>query len=195
MKILYLHGIGSGANANTARKLSKYFENTDVEVIAPELPSRPQDAFAFIQDIQLKEQPNIVIGTSLGGFYARFLHGPIKILVNPAFAAEDIITAVGFGKHQFFTARANGEAFYEVDEDFIKQLQEIIDIQEQFFDDELRAETYGLFGTDDKVLSNYESYKQLYRDYQMKLITAGHRLSDKNIIEDLIPLIEEVRSF
>lgn len=194
MKILYLHGLGSGANANTACKLTEYFANQDIQILAPELPIMPKDAFSFILDIQLKEQPNIIIGASLGGLYARFLHGPFKILINPAFAAEDVIKAVGYGTHSFFIPRQTGELVYQIDETFVSQLQEIIDSQSKFFDDELRAETFALFGTKDKVISNYEKYFQLYRSAQLKLIDAEHRLSDKNISENLIPLIEELRS-
>lgn len=190
MKILYLHGIGGGRNSNTACQIAKYF--TNAAVLAPELPVMPKDAFNFILDLQKTEQPNIVIGTSLGGFYARYLHGPIKILINPAMAATDVVDAVGFGVHDFLKPRESGEKTYIVDEAFVNQMQEISDKQEAFIDDEMLAETFALFGTKDTVISNYDLFKSIYRDYQVKLIDAEHRLTDKNIEYDLIPLIESL---
>ena len=195
MKILYLHGIGSGANSNTAEQLTKYFAADDsVEILAPELPIMPKDAFSFILELQTSEQPNIVIGTSLGGFYARYLHGPIKILINPAMTAADVVKAIGFGDHKFFKPRKNGEQMYTINEIFIEQLQEIADCQDMFIDDEMLAETFAFFGTNDTAISNYDVFKSIYREYQAKYIDAEHRLSNKNIECDLIPLIEELRS-
>lgn len=191
MKILYLHGIGSGAEANTALQIAKHFQNDTV--FAPELPVMPKDAFEFILKLQKVEQPNLVIGTSLGGFYARYLHGPIKILVNPAMSAEDVISAVGYGEHEFVKPRKSGEKTYVVDEAFVNQLREISDKHEAFIDDEMLSETFALFGTNDAIVSNYGLFKNTYREYQAKLIEAEHRLSDKNIEHDLIPLIEYLK--
>ena len=192
MKILYLHGIGSGADSNTARQVAKHF--TDDVVLAPELPVMPKDAFNFILALQKTEQPNLIIGTSLGGFYARYLHGPIKILINPAMVADDIVNAVGYGEHGFLKPRKSGEKTFVIDETFVNQLHELSAQQEAFIDDEMLAETFALFGTEDTVVSNYNLFKETYRGYQAKLIKAKHRLSDENIEQDLIPLIEYLKS-
>ncbi len=193
MKILYLHGLGSGAGSNTARQLANYFANDDVEILAPELPVMPIDAFNFILELQKTEQPNIVIGTSLGGFYARYLHGPLKILINPAMLPTDIVKAVGYGTYSFLKPRQSGEQTYTINDTFVSQLQEIADIQDAFIDDEMLAETFALFGTKDTVVSNYAIFKSIYRDYQAKLIDAEHRLTNENIEHELIPLIDSLR--
>jgi predicted esterase YcpF (UPF0227 family) len=190
MKILYLHGIGSGANSNTAKQLAAHF--TEATVLAPELPVSPIEAFSFIKALQKREQPNIVVGTSLGGFYASYLHGPMKILINPAMRAADVINAVGFGAHKFFCERSNGAEFYVVNADFVNQLQEIEDIQKAFIDDELRVETFALFGVNDKVISNVGLFKDIYGEHRMKLIEAEHRLSNEEINTYLIPLVKEL---
>ena len=66
MKILYLHGIGSGADSRTPRELRNLFPN--IEIIAPELPSRPKEAVAFImENYAFDDDIELVIGTSLGG--------------------------------------------------------------------------------------------------------------------------------
>ena len=45
-KILHLHGIGSAGGGATASVLKKLF--SDIEVISPDIPVRPLEAFAFI---------------------------------------------------------------------------------------------------------------------------------------------------
>ena len=85
MKILYLHGIGSGANSRTPRELRKYFP--DIEIIAPELPARPKDAVKYLSDnYALEDEIDLVIGTSLGGFYALTLPMVKKLLINPEYS-------------------------------------------------------------------------------------------------------------
>jgi predicted esterase YcpF (UPF0227 family) len=194
MKILYLHGLGSGANSNTASQIAKHYTNDNIKILAPELPIMPKDAFNFILDLQKTEQPNIVIGTSLGGFYARYLHGPFKILVNPAMLPADIVNAIGYGTYQFFCPRQSGEKSFIIDETFVDQLKEIADSQDGFIDDEMLAETFALFGRNDTVISNYDVFKNIYRENHAKYIEAEHRLTDENIEHDLIPLIEYLRS-
>lgn len=194
MKILYLHGLGSSASSNTACQLAKYFANDDVEILTPELPVMPKEAFNLVLDLQKAEQPNIVIGTSLGGFYARYLHGPLKILINPVMLPTDIVRAVGYGTYPFLKSRQSGEQTYTINETFVSQLQEIADSQDAFIDDEMLAETFALFGTKDTVISNYDIFRSIYREYQAKYIDAEHRLSNKNIEHELIPLIKSLKS-
>ena len=40
------------------------------------------------------EQPNLIIGTSMGGMYTEMLHGFDRILVNPAFAMGDTMSSM-----------------------------------------------------------------------------------------------------
>lgn len=190
IKIFYLHGIGSGANSNTAQQLKEYFSGKDVKVFSPELPAMPKDAFCFITEQIQREKPHIVIGTSLGGFYAQYLRGPFKILVNPAMRYTDIIRAVGFGEKPFFSPRQNGEKTYTVDECFIGQLKEISEANDPLLDSASREGTYALFGTRDTVVSNYGLFKERFYEAQAKQIDAEHRLSNQNIALDLIPLVE-----
>lgn len=198
MKILCLHGLGGGANSNTSRQLKSYFENKasrqSVEILAPEIPIMPTDAFKFISELQECERPDIVIGTSLGGFYARYLHGTVKVLINPAMQADDVKTAVGYGTYSFFKPRQRGGQTYTIDEAFIYQLQEIANVQDTLIDEQMKSETFALFGTSDALLSNYSLFTSIYSVKNARYIEAEHRLSDKNIECDLIPLIEELIS-
>lgn len=99
-KILHLHGIGSAGGGATASVLKKLF--SDIEVISPDIPVRPLEAFAFISKLVAGNEFDFVVGTSLGGFYAMLIKGIPKFLINPAMnAPTDIENAIGLGEHDF----------------------------------------------------------------------------------------------
>ena len=93
MKILYLHGIGSGADSRTPRELRNDFPSD--KIYAPELPVHPKDAYYYI--CCMNDDYDLVIGTSLGGFYALTAFPmPMKLLVNTdLFADTDIEKWIG----------------------------------------------------------------------------------------------------
>lgn len=71
MKILYLHGLGSSGQSSTVQGLRA----AGLEVIAPDY--KPQHFAASLQQLGVLlevEQPAIVVGTSMGGYYALKLY-------------------------------------------------------------------------------------------------------------------------
>ena len=66
-KVMYLHGFRSGANGSKREQLQEYFGDR-YRVIAPEVDADPERSLAKINDIITREKPEIVIGTSLGGW-------------------------------------------------------------------------------------------------------------------------------
>ena len=188
MKILYLHGIGSGANARTARMIQEAFP--ECKVIAPELPYSPLEARKYIWNIFMQESPEIVVGTSLGGFYTMLLGGCTKIIINPAMLpAINLESSLGLGTFPYFKSRSNGETEYTIDEEFLNQLNKLSD----FFylnclDQEFKNETTCIMSTHDELFNNQDFYKEMYNKNPI-LINDKHRLSDKSITEVLIPLI------
>lgn len=199
MKILYLHGIGSGADSRTPMELRKHFP--EIEIIAPELPARPMEAYKYIQsNFALNEDIDLVIGTSLGGFYALTLPMVKKLLVNPAmFADTDISNGIGLGKQPFFCVRNNGETEYEIDEEFINELAEIRKkiyesdiLRSDRIDHNLINETYALFGDRDELLHHYDDFCDMFLKEHAYRCEAEHRLSTEEIHEILAPLVKTV---
>lgn len=120
-KILHLHGIGSAGGGTTASVLKKLF--SDSEVISPDIPVRPLEAFAFISRLVAENEFDFVVGTSLGGFYAMLIKGIPKFLINPAMNAPiDIENAIGLGEHDFLRLRQDGAVSYTIDRSFIDEL-------------------------------------------------------------------------
>ena len=194
-KLLYIHGIGSGENSRTAQILRENLKDF-FEIFSPEIPINPNDALTFIWNLCSKENFDIIIGTSLGGFYAMQIGGPFKIIINPAmFPSKDIIKAIGYGEHEFLLERKNKEKTYIVDDEFINQLRH----QEKIYysnilDMEAKYETYALFGKNDEYFSHYEDFKNLLYKNNAKFIDGTHRLTKENIEQYLIPLIKELEN-
>ena len=191
-KIIYLHGIGSGKDSSTSKLLKELLPQYNI--ISPEIPINPKEAKEFIYKLYTNEKPDLVIGTSLGGFYTLFLGGCFKILINPAlFASSDIVHALGYGEHSFLCDRDNNEKTYIIDEEFIDELRRQEKLFSEFIlDMETRHETYALFGDKDKMFSHYNEFNDMFFNTHAKLIDGEHRLTKENIINELIPLINQL---
>ena len=72
-KILYVHGFASSGQSGTVTKIREMIP--DATVVAPDLPLHPEEALALLRDTCAKEQPDLIIGTSMGGMYTEMLYG------------------------------------------------------------------------------------------------------------------------
>lgn len=96
-KILYLHGFHSSPNSEKTTIFKNYIteHHAHIEVIAPQLLCKP--AHVKQQLLQLIEEHNFigVIGSSLGGYLATYLHNMLHIpavVVNPAVKPFDLLS-------------------------------------------------------------------------------------------------------
>ena len=81
--IIYIHGFASCGKSNKSEALKKYFKTE--EFIAPDIPTTPKEAIKFLEKLISKD--TILIGSSLGGFYATYLaekHNLKAVLINPS---------------------------------------------------------------------------------------------------------------
>lgn len=102
--LLYLHGFRSSPQSMKAQKVAARVaaQHPDVVWWCPQLPPSPQEAMALVMG-GVRDWPResmAVAGSSLGGFYARWLAlqtGCAKaLLLNPAvFPARDLLKYVG----------------------------------------------------------------------------------------------------
>lgn len=65
--MIYVHGFMSGSNGAKQRQLQKQFKNR-YRIIAPELDADPDKSLAILNQLIKKENPEIIVGTSLGGW-------------------------------------------------------------------------------------------------------------------------------
>ena len=62
--VLYCHGFASSGQSGTVARLREVMPNA--KVIAPDLPIHPQEAIDLLHHVCQQEQPDLIIGTSMG---------------------------------------------------------------------------------------------------------------------------------
>jgi len=112
--ILYLHGFASCGDSNKSQLLKSYFGED--QVLSPDLPTAPAEAISFIKKLIIEHEVSLIIGSSLGGYYASYFAELLRmkaVLINPS--TEPFITLASFvGTNHYW---CNGEAFEFTRED------------------------------------------------------------------------------
>ena len=157
-KILYIHGFASAGSSGTATQLRNHFYPKGVAVISPDVPLLPLEAITFLKELVLKEQPVLIIGTSMGALYAEQLYGIPRILVNPSFHMSRSLTFKGLGKRDFFNKRLDGAKTFVVDKQMVEGFKKLEENSFQGISDEEKSLVYGLFGTQDKTVNCQSDY-------------------------------------
>ena len=185
MKLIYFHGFGSSAASGTIRTLREKLP--DFEVIAPDIPVDPAEALPFLRELCEKEQPNVVVGTSMGGMYAQQMFGFNRICVNPAFFMSETSKVLKVGTFDFFKPRLDGQKEFTITEEIIAHFAEM---EARQFDGVTPSDServWGMFGINDTQVNCEEAFFLHY--HNIIHFSGGHRLDDITINEILIPLI------
>lgn len=102
---LYIHGFGSSSHSFKARLLARRARDRGLAFACPDLPYQPDLAFATLTQWCEHTSPDVLVGSSLGGFYARLLADRFEIpavLINPALdPGERLRDAIGMAPHYF----------------------------------------------------------------------------------------------
>lgn len=83
-KVLFIHGFASSGNSTKAHDLH---EILGAEIIAPDLSHQPLHDIQTLEDILKNEDIEMIVGSSLGGFYGLILalrHRCKVVLINPS---------------------------------------------------------------------------------------------------------------
>lgn len=108
---LYLHGFLSAPQSGKAQQTLAYYQAADQadRILVPALPFEPEQAIALaiesLNSLQSQYERVIVIGSSLGGFYATHLaeaQGATAVLINPAVAPHKLFRHyIGENRHYY----------------------------------------------------------------------------------------------
>lgn len=192
MRILYLHGLASSKESNTVKVLKEHLQE-DI-ILSIDIPMEPYDALKEIFKTITTFHPHLIIGNSLGGFYAQFFEGPLKILINPALKPDEEIRKVlgGYGEFPYLKDRIEKTFTYNSsDETSFAILRENFELTIKDIDHV--RQTYAIFGMYDTVVNDREYFRKHYLNKHALTFNGEHRLTDDNIIHILIPLINEIR--
>jgi hypothetical protein len=185
--VLYVHGFASSGQSGTVSRLRTVLPAA--RVVAPDLPLRPAEALALLSETCRREQPSLIIGTSMGGMMAEQLRGYDRILVNPAFEMGDTMSAHGMtGAQHFSSPRQDGVQDFIVTKALVKEYRQAT---EQCFagcDDALEQQrVYGLFGDGDTLVSTRPLFE---RHYANAIGFHGeHRMDDRSFMHSVLPVI------
>ena len=185
-KIIYVHGFMSAGSTHTAQILRDYMPQATV--IAPDLPIHPEEAMELLRNLVKTENPDLIIGTSMGGMYTEMLYGVDRICVNPAFQMGSTITESNMmGKQVYQNERQDGEHEVIVTKALVKEYKEMT---EQCFaqvteDEQLKV--FGLFGDEDPIVHTFDLFSEHYT--QAIHFHGEHRLIEKAIFHYLMPVI------
>lgn len=185
-KVLYVHGFGSSGQSGTVTRIREVLP--EAIIIAPDLPIRPEEAMALLQEVCQKEQPDLIIGTSMGGMYAEMLTGYDRILVNPALQMGDTMKDHGMiGAQHFSNPRQDGVQDFIVTKALVKEYKEMTEQCFLGITDEEQKRVWGLFGDEDTTVNTFD----LFREHYPTAIRfhGEHRMNDQSFMHSVVPVI------
>lgn len=186
-KILYIHGFASSGSSGTVKILRLLLP--EAEVIAPDVPVDPHEAVELLRNIAAERQPDLVIGSSMGGMYAELLHGIDRILVNPAFQlADTIMKNNGLGRREFRSPRADGQKDFLVNKSLLEAFREVSSHCFSDVDEDEKKRVFALFGTRDTLVHTHDLTRAHYP--QCIPFDGEHSLNDTTFLHSVLPVIQ-----
>lgn len=192
--MMYLHGFMSGANGAKQRQLQKRFKGR-YRVMAPELYAEPERSLRIINDMIAKEKPEIIVGTSLGGFMALECDScdADLVIVNPCLFPETQLAVWRDEELTYFCKRIDGVQTYRL-------TQEVLDMYRNY--DAVatakakRLRTWALCSTADDLLgtSHVEALTDVLPEGHISVVDDfGHQCNGEGLTH-LYDMVESVVS-
>ncbi len=191
--IMYNHGFGSAASSGTVRLIRQTFPNA--RVVAFDIPLRPEEGLALLREKVAAEQPDLIIGTSMGGMYTELLTGVDRILVNPAFEMGQTMKDHGMtGRQTWQNPRQDGEKEFLVtkalEKEYGKMTEQCFTALEAMPAEERAAEqrrVWGLFGDEDPIVHTFDLFRSHYP--QALHFHGEHRMDDRSFFHGVVPVV------
>lgn len=188
-KLLYVHGFASSGSSGTVMTLRRHLSTW--RVIAPDLPVDPFESLELLRTIVAEEQPNVVLGTSMGGMYVQQLWGVPRIIVNPSFEMSRSLLFGKMGRNKYMSKRKDGATEFRIDKTVIERFKQMEKQQFEGVNDDERELVTALFGDKDPVVNFYSLVAGLYGEERCFRFSGEHRLNDEIVKKVVIPLLEK----
>ena len=185
-KIMYVHGFASSGQSGTVGRIREVLPSATV--VAPDLPVQPQEALALLRETCEREQPDLIIGTSMGGMFAEMLYGYDRILVNPALQMGDTMKEHNLmGTQHFQNPRQDGIQEFYVDKVLVKAYKEMTEHCFEGVTPEEQGRVWGLFGDEDPLVHTYDMF---HAHYPTAIRFHGeHRMNDQSFMHAVMPVV------
>lgn len=189
-KMMYVHGFASSGSSGTVMSLRRHLP--DWQVIAPDLPVDPFEALELLRGIVEKEQPEIVVGTSMGGMYVQQLWGVPRVVVNPSFEMSRSLLFGKMGRNKYMSKRQDGATEFRIDKAVVERFKLMEKEQFAGVNEREKELVVGLFGDKDPVVHFRPLMAELYGEERCRWFNGEHRLNDDIVKKVLIPLLREL---
>ena len=191
-KVIYIHGFASAGSTGSATQMRNHLYPKGVQVVSPDVPVSPAEAVPFLRELVGREQPDLIVATSMGAMYAEQMKGVRRILVNPSFHMARLLTFRGLGRREFRNKRQDGQTEFKVDKQMIQEFQQVEKDSFKGIDAAEKQLVWGLFGTQDKLVNCQQDFIKHYGKTQMQLFEGEHFLNDKVLSKVVMPLVEKI---
>lgn len=185
IKILYVYGLGGSSHSSKAKYLRQQLPEYQIDCI--EYPQYDANkAYRTLENYILKNNIDIVVGTSLGGFLTKFLYAShlYRIIVNPAMR----------GGYDIETLKLTDEQ-----KKYVPSYKEYQNVFNVFGDKSqlkfIKNRTYLYYADNDQYFGKYH-YEKLTseissNDYVI-MKNAEHYVSKNDLDNYIIPKIKEI---
>ena len=185
MVTVYLHGFNSSPASHKAHILKTALAKEGIDCLIPELPPVPLDAVNKVEALVKghASQDVVLIGSSLGGYYAIYLAERFNlraVLINPAIRPYELLREyLGINENIYTHVK------YELDKRHLHQLQNMDVVQPA------HPENYLLLvQTGDELLDYYQAVKKFDRSQKLIIEGGSHGFDGfENVVDDIISFI------
>lgn len=189
MKILFIHGLASSGAYKMADSLRILMK--PCEVLAPDVSIDPGEALAMLMQICREKRPDLIVGLSMGGFWAQKLRGYRKILVNPDFHVSRLLRE-HMGEMKYLSPRRDGAESFLITEDICNGYELIEKSEFDALDEEEIRLTRGMFADHDEVVDCSEEFERHYPGMGIRY-PGGHLPNFPQLKAHLVPIAKGSR--
>lgn len=186
MKVLFIHGLASSGAYKMASSLRILLKGS--EVIAPDVPIEPTEALNLLEGICRDERPDLIVGLSLGGFWAQKLRGYRKILVNPDFHISRLLRTMT-GEREYLSPRRDGALTFTVTEALCDEYARLENVEFDGLASEEIALTTGMFADRDEMVNCKDEFEAYYPG-RSRSYPGTHLPNYPEIKKYILPVIE-----
>ena len=187
-KVLFIHGLASSGAYKTANTLRTLLR--PCVVVAPDVPIEPGAALSMLRDICRTECPDLVVGLSLGGFWAIQLRGFRKILINPDLHPSRLLRTK-IGEMKYLSPRQDGALSFEITEQICEGYEALEAVEFKDLDADEIALTDGLFASDDEMVRCGPEFAERYPG-RAHPYPGTHLPTFPQIRQYLLPLVDRI---